>query len=58
MGKERKITFERDTKPQRLRINHHTWEAKVKLDKLALTGVLGEEQLLVNMSSLWRLVLQ
>jgi len=29
----------------------------VKLDKLALTGVLGEEQLLANRSSLWRLVL-
>ena len=36
---------------------HHTWDAKVKLERLALTGVLGEEQLPLNRSSLWRLVL-
>ena len=42
---------ERDTDPA-----NHTCEAKVKLE-LGMTGVLGEEQLLVNISSLWRLVL-
>ena len=35
----------------------HTCEANVKLE-LGMTGVLGEEQLFVNISSLWRLVLQ
>lgn len=37
--------------------DNHTWDAKVKLERLALTGVLGEEQLAVNKSSFWRLVL-
>ena len=30
----------------------HTCEAKVKLERLALTGVFGEEQLALNNSSL------
>ena len=30
---------------------NHTWEAKVKLERLALTGVLGEEQVPLRRSS-------